>query len=228
MAELRAKEKADLATKAVQEETLESKMKLQTVKSANEAAQKAVVVVANALELAVEEAAASEAAVAAHNLAEQKAIKAAETDADLVGGANANRTSATEARWCRISGEGLRKAFIGEQTSFTIEAFDETGSQQPNGGDTFLVAIRCTRQGTRIPNKIFDNGNGTYTVRYRPTAWGTCSIAVALLNNGSVRGVPLPGSPFHCQISAVIASAARCGVEAPHMSLSAFAMRAVP
>ena len=216
-AELRAKEKADLATKAVQEETLESKMKLQTVKSANEAAQKAVVVVANALELAVEEAAASEAAVAAHNLAEQKAIKAAETDADLVGGANANRTSATEARWCRISGEGLRKAFIGEQTSFTIEAFDETGSQQPNGGDTFLVAIRCTRQGTRIPNKIFDNGNGTYTVRYRPTAWGTCSIAVALLNNGSVRGVPLPGSPFHCQISAVIASAARCGVEAPHM-----------
>ena len=214
-AELRAKEKADLATKAVQEETLESKMKLQTVKSANEAAQKAVVIVANALELAVEEAAASEAAVAAHNLAEQKAIKAAETDADLVGGANANRTSATEARWCRISGEGLRKAFIGEQTSFTIEAFDETGSQQPNGGDTFLVAIRCTRQGTRIPNKIFDNGNGTYTVRYRPTAWGTCSIAVALLNNGSVRGVSLPGSPFHCQISAVVASAARCGVEAP-------------
>ena len=214
-ADIDAKEQAELATKAAADEKGEGRMKLEAVKSAHLAAQKAAKVVASAAEVAILEAQASAAAVETHQAAEEAATKAADSDAALAHGQNANRSSATEARWCRLSGEGLRKALIGEPTEFTIEAFDETGSQQPDGGDTFLVCIRCTRQGTRVPAKIFDNGDGTYTVRYRPMTWGTCSVGVSLLNTGSIRGVPLPGSPFNCHTTSVIPSAPHCMVEAP-------------
>ncbi|KOO25948.1 putative gelation factor [Chrysochromulina tobinii] len=107
------------------------------------------------------------------------------------------------------------KGTLGTPTQFTIEAFDETGSQQPDGGDTFLVCIRCTSQGTRIHARITDNGDGTYTVRFKPITWGACTVSVSLLKSHGIFGEPLPGSPFQCYISGVTPSASQCSVKPP-------------
>ena len=209
-----AKAKHQLSMSAAADEKGEGRMKLEAVKSANAAAQKAALAVQMASKAAARAEASSGVAVDAHGAAEADAALAHTND-----DRHAKRASATEARWCRLSGDGLRKALLGQWMQFTIEAFDETGSQQPDGGDTFLVCIRCTSQGTRIPAKIQDNGDGTYTVRFKPITWGMCSIAVSHLTNFSILGEPLPGSPFQCHISAVTPSPSHCLVEAPSESI---------
>jgi len=209
-ADLDARQKAPLALNAAADEKGEGRMKLEAVKSANTAGQKAMTAVALSSRAAVKAEASTAQAMEAHQTASAHAALARTKD-----DRNATRASPTEAKWCRLSGDGLRRGTLGTPTQFTIEAFDETGSQQPDGGDTFLVCIRCTSQGTRIHARITDNGDGTYTVRFKPITWGACTVSVSLLKSHGIFGEPLPGSPFQCYISGVTPSASQCSVKPP-------------
>ena len=50
---------------------------------------------------------------------------------------------------CTISGEGLKKTFTREVTTFTIEARDANGNRRLEGGDDFDVSIRGSLPGAR-------------------------------------------------------------------------------
>lgn len=104
------------------------------------------------------------------------------------------RSAPTMAKLCKLTGEGLQKAYIRQQATFLIEACGEEGVRQPDGGDAFFVCIRCKGKGTRIRSKVQDHGDGRYTVTYKPTTAGRCSISVSLM------GDPVIGSPFPCTV----------------------------
>ena len=108
--------------------------------------------------------------------------------AELYGG-----RAPTIARLCKCHGNGLVEAGLGEHAMFMIDAHDISG-RQSTGGDTFFVAVRCNAQGTRVRAKIADNGDGTYSVSFKPPSSGKYTIAISLL------GEPLPGSPFACNV----------------------------
>ena len=110
----------------------------------------------------------------------------------------------TIARFCRVSGTGLTEASIMKEATLTIEAFDYTGTRQPQGGDAFFVAIRCNSQGTRARAKIVDSNDGSYSVTFKTPSAGKYTISISLL------GEPLQGSPFTCVVSAPTAMAEKC------------------
>ena len=111
-------------------------------------------------------------------------------------------------RCCRASGEGLSRALVERVATFAIEAHDSNGSRLTTGGATFAVNIRAT--GNRYRSKLFDHGDGKYTVRFKPTAVGKCTITISLM------GESLPGSPFTCVVSAPRPHAPNCIVRLPN------------
>jgi len=96
---------------------------------------------------------------------------------------------------CVVSGAGLNSATICQVATFDIFALSSHGIRFEDGGDTFNVSIRFVGQCTRVPAKIVDNDNGSYTVSYKPRNTGYCTISVTLL------GEPLPGSPYSCVVA---------------------------
>ena len=93
----------------------------------------------------------------------------------------------TAAVECQVYGDGLEQVAPMHTAEFTIEACDATGQRKPEGGDSFFVAIRGA---SRVRSRITDNGDGTYTVEWKPPQSGQYSIAVSFF------GLALPGSPW--------------------------------
>ena len=66
------------------------------------------------------------------------------------------RSAPTMAKLCKLTGEGLQKAYIRQQATFLIEACGEEGVRQPDGGDAFFVCIRC-KEGHADTLKVQDH-----------------------------------------------------------------------
>ena len=65
---------------------------------------------------------------------------------------------------------------------FVIEARLGDGTRQPNGGDSFFVAIRG--RGETVRAKVIDQENGQYAVGFKPINSGK-SISISLLGRHS-------------------------------------------
>ena len=115
------------------------------------------------------------------------------------------RGQPTKPALCKVTGACLSEGAIArELATFTIEAYDETGTRQTHGGDNFLVAIRGRGAGEKVRAKIIDNQDGQYAVGFKPITSGKYLISVSLL------GEPLADSPFLCLVSTRTASAPHC------------------
>ena len=55
---------------------------------------------------------------------------------------SAEQRTQTAARFCKVSGPGLRFPTVRVPTSFTIIAHDATGKRQERGGDAFFVLVK--------------------------------------------------------------------------------------
>lgn len=83
---------------------------------------------------------------------------------------------------------------VGQPTTITIQARDASGVNRPVGGD----AVGVTLTGTNAQGfSITDNGDGTYSGSYTPSAAGTDTITI-LLN-----GVEIMGSPYTSNVNGV-------------------------
>ena len=128
----------------------------------------------------------------------------------------------TEAAACVAAGDGLKAATTRKLATFTIEAgfvgggTPPTRQRQQDGGDTFVVLLRG--RGERVRPRIVDNGNGQYTVAFKPYVSGKLAIAIAF------GGQPIPGSPFTCHVGTPTASAPHCMVRGAALT-SAIARR---
>lgn len=105
---------------------------------------------------------------------------------------------------CKMVGGGLSHASLGKMTTFTIIACNAKGLQFEDGGAAFHAGVRFAGLGTRGRAKVADNNDGTYTVGFKPTSTGKCTISVTYL------GESLLGSPFICMVSASTPSAPHC------------------
>ena len=139
---------------------------------------------------------------------------------DVVGSA-LERSPASPSH-CRLSGDGLSRAAVGQVASFTIHSCSDKGIFYDTGGDTFSVAIRFVGQAIAVRAKVFDNDDGTYSVTFKPTSTGKCSIAISLITPSPTPGKdkvePLPGSPFICVVSGSMPCAAQCRVRGDALS----------
>lgn len=80
----------------------------------------------------------------------------------------------------------------GTGTAMTITARDTSGNALTTGGETFTVAVTGANTNS---GSATDNGNGTYSRSYTPTAAGTDSIAITR------SAVHISGSPFTSVVS---------------------------
>jgi len=99
----------------------------------------------------------------------------------------------TVAEQCIAYGPGLEAGNLDtEPAHFTIEARDKNGNRRREGGDPFVVQV----QGPTgpVPVDVVDNGDGTYSVTYKPEDAGRHDIAVTL------EGKPIKGSTFKVDI----------------------------
>ena len=99
------------------------------------------------------------------------------------------------------SGDGLYTAMAKTRASFEITAHDQLGDRRPVGGDPFQVSVRGAAY---VYAKVTDNGDGSYSVEYKPSTSGAYTIAITL------HGVPMPGSPFALTVLVPRADASRC------------------
>lgn len=99
------------------------------------------------------------------------------------------------------TGDGLYTAMAKTRATFEISAHDQHGERRPVGGDPFQVSVRGAAY---VYAKVIDNGNGTYSVEYKPSTSGAYTIAITL------HGVPMPGSPFALTVLVPRADATRC------------------
>lgn len=91
------------------------------------------------------------------------------------------------AKFCKVSGDGHRKAMAKQMTSFTIEAYDANGVLQVSGGEPFVVAVRGPAQ---VIARMYEKPDGKYHVRYCTSVSGEYTVSVSL------HGEALAGSPF--------------------------------
>ena len=88
---------------------------------------------------------------------------------------------------CKLSGDGLHTAVAGQSVTFTIETMDPaSGQRQHNKTDKFVVLL--SGAGSVRP-RIFDEGDGRYTVEYRCPSSGKYRLSVMSQSRH------LPGSP---------------------------------
>lgn len=74
-------------------------------------------------------------------------------------------------------GPGLEGAWLDEPAIFTIHAVDAKGNPRKDGGDAFEVDIKGP-DSKKVPVKVKDNDDGTYTVEYKADKVGKYDIAV--------------------------------------------------
>ena len=86
-------------------------------------------------------------------------------------------SSAAEPSQCEAHGEGLRRAVVGQESCFTVNAKRKDGTMLTTGGDDVQVQITTTRE-EALKVRVRDHENGSYTVTYSPNANGVLNIAV--------------------------------------------------
>ena len=116
----------------------------------------------------------------------------------------------TKASTSIAHGTGLTAASVRQFGVFTIEAHDDRGERQQQGGDAFSVVIRG--RGERVRARVIDNSDGTYTVGYKASSSGRYTISIAL------DGEPLRGSPFACTVSTLTPCASMCRLQGKALS----------
>ena len=67
----------------------------------------------------------------------------------------------TEPSQCQVHGPGLHTADVRHPNSFVIEAFDAEGERISEGGDEFIVAVRCNAVGAQARARVYDNLDGS-------------------------------------------------------------------
>ncbi|KAM9292243.1 tripartite motif-containing protein 3 isoform 2-T2 [Gastrophryne carolinensis] len=87
------------------------------------------------------------------------------------------------------TGEGLRQALVGHQTSVTVTTKDKDGELVRSGNATLQAQLNCPDGGAH-EGEVTDNKNGTYEVQYTPRHEGEHHLHLRLY------GQPLRGSPF--------------------------------
>ena len=103
---------------------------------------------------------------------------------------------------CRAEGNGLSQASVNQMATFTITSCSEQGVQFDDGGDTFNVVIRYSGLGRQnIRSKIVDNEDGLYSVSFKPSCAGRCTIQIMLVARDGSKVEELPGSPYTCVVS---------------------------
>eukprot|EP01114_Cavostelium_apophysatum_P014354 TRINITY_DN369_c0_g1_i1.p1 TRINITY_DN369_c0_g1~~TRINITY_DN369_c0_g1_i1.p1 ORF type:complete len:755 (+),score=260.59 TRINITY_DN369_c0_g1_i1:68-2332(+) len=115
-----------------------------------------------------------------------------------------------DAQHCKAWGPGLEGGIAGEPAPFTIASFNRLGQPLKDGGDKFEVKVKGPYD-VDVPVDFKDNNDGTYSVKYHPNDAGEHVVNVTL------RGEPLPGSPFHVGIAEPLdaASAINCVAYGP-------------
>ena len=86
---------------------------------------------------------------------------------------------------CKASGSGLETAVTRQAATFTIEAYDFSGTRMTSGGETFRVDVRGS---SVVRARVADNEDGSYTCKFVPSTSGAYTIAITLA------GAALPGS----------------------------------
>lgn len=74
----------------------------------------------------------------------------------------ADRTKWTDASKVTVS--NVQLAPLGEFSTLQLVTYDGTGAHQSKGGDSWFISVREIRQRLRLSARVFDEGNGTYTV----------------------------------------------------------------
>lgn len=88
----------------------------------------------------------------------------------------------------------IKSGCVGKSVSFGINA-----SQAGAGNLEIIVAVN----GKNVPNFVQSEGNARFKVNFRPTEAATHSLSVRF------NGLPVPGSPFSCQITSAPSSPLR-------------------
>ncbi|XP_066440957.1 E3 ubiquitin-protein ligase TRIM71 [Eleutherodactylus coqui] len=81
----------------------------------------------------------------------------------------------------KASGEGLKRALQGKDTSFTVIGYDHDGEACLQGGDLITVLLMGPG-GNLFTVEVTDQMNGTYLVSYRPELEGEHLISVMVCN----------------------------------------------
>ena len=106
------------------------------------------------------------------------------------------------ARHCIVHTESLAQAVMNQPVSFTIISCNEQSQRFEAGGDTFIVAIRFVGLGVAdVRAKIIDNEDGSYSVTFKPTCAGKCTVRVSLRDRTSGKDEELVGSPYTCVVA---------------------------
>eukprot|EP00955_Chlamydomonas_euryale_P041865 352149-Chlamydomonas_euryale.AAC.4 len=53
---------------------------------------------------------------------------------------------------------------LGTWSTFKLTTFDGRGQQRTRGGDSWYIILRDRQQRLKLPTRVFDEGDGTYTV----------------------------------------------------------------
>jgi len=86
----------------------------------------------------------------------------------------------TDASKSLVYGPGVEHTLLNTKPGkFTIEARDKDGKKMNKGGDEFDVKV-TDGNGQKIDAPVVDNGDGTYSVEYKPKAPGKYKVDVRL------------------------------------------------
>nr|XP_033806530.1 tripartite motif-containing protein 3 isoform X3 [Geotrypetes seraphini] len=88
-----------------------------------------------------------------------------------------------------VTGEGLRHALVGQQTSVTITTKDKEG-ELVKSGNALIQAEITAPDGGFVEGEVLDNKNGTYELLYTLRQEGDFQLSIRLYDQ------PLRGSPF--------------------------------
>ena len=87
-----------------------------------------------------------------------------------------------------ISGDGATSAIAGNTTDFTVTLFDSGNNQRKSGGDQVAVTITAAPAGTTSTAEgieVFDQEDGTYTIRYKVLSTSTLHLIKVTVNADS-------------------------------------------
>ncbi|XP_069059763.1 tripartite motif-containing protein 3 isoform X2 [Pleurodeles waltl] len=87
------------------------------------------------------------------------------------------------------TGEGLRHAIVGQQTSVTITTKDKSG-ELVKTGNAIIHAEIAAPDGSFVEGEVVDNKNGTYELAYTLKHEGEFGLSILLYDQ------PIRGSPF--------------------------------
>lgn len=114
----------------------------------------------------------------------------------------------------------------GEAITVTIQAADKSGVLKSIGGDRFAVG-GAGPNGAVATGRVTDNGDGSYTAEFTPTAAGAWAVRATLEGAGDVGGSPLQAfvlpaalCPERCTLLGAGAAEAAAGVAA-HITVAA-------